>query len=296
MIAFGSSINDPEAYRRYARPGIERVREPDSEVWAFAAAGPVGRSYNLLLDTAAPRDDLEALVLVHQSAEIAGEGFCDTVREALRDPRVGALGSAGSRGASTIAWWDGELHAAQSTRRYHDHGGGELPAFPWAESLPVPADVDTLDGLLLVLSPWAVRNLRFDEALQLGHGFDFDYCNQLRASGRRVIAADLRLIHHGPLKLVDNFDVWIEGHMRVADKWDGNVPGASPAEADWKRRARRAEAERDAARTIAYSSKSRLDAETLPLERELAELEASISWRLTRPLRELNSWRRRRAG
>ena len=43
-------------------------------------------------------------------------------------------------------------------------------------------------------------------------------------------------------------------------------------EVDWKRRARRAEAEREAARTVAYSSANRLDAEVLALERELAAM------------------------
>ena len=50
---------------------------------------------------------------------------------------------------------------------------------------PPPAEVDTLDGQLLVLSPWAVRNVRFDESLLLGHGYDLDFCLQVRAAGRK---------------------------------------------------------------------------------------------------------------
>jgi hypothetical protein len=65
-------------------------------------------------------------------------------------------------------------------------------------------------------------------------------------------------------------------------------------ERDWKRRARRAEAEREAARTLAYSNASRVDARVKPLERELAAMTSSTSWRITAPLRWLNRVRRRR--
>ena len=58
MIAFGTSITSDDAYRRFAQPGIRRAAEPDSEVYALSAAGSIFRSYNLLLDTAAARDDL----------------------------------------------------------------------------------------------------------------------------------------------------------------------------------------------------------------------------------------------
>ena len=72
MIVFASSITEPDTYRRCAEPGITRcAAEPDSEVMPTSAAGSLFRSYNLILDRVAERDDLEALVLVHQDAEIA---------------------------------------------------------------------------------------------------------------------------------------------------------------------------------------------------------------------------------
>ena len=69
-------------------------------------------------------------------------------------------------------------------------------------------------------------------------------------------------------------DLWVEGHIRFAEKWDGRMPGDAPTE-DWKARARRAEAERDAARTLGYSSTSTVDARLAPLERELEAMTAS---------------------
>ena len=70
MIAFGSSIQGAEAYRRYAEPGVRLASEPDSALFAYAAVEPVGRTYNLILEAGGRRDDLEALVLVHPHTEI----------------------------------------------------------------------------------------------------------------------------------------------------------------------------------------------------------------------------------
>jgi hypothetical protein len=83
MIAFGTSITSAEAYDEYARPGIARVAEPDSEVLSYQAAGSIFRSYNLLLDHASKLENLEALVLVHQDAEIVESDFCAKLREAI---------------------------------------------------------------------------------------------------------------------------------------------------------------------------------------------------------------------
>src|SRR4051794_39091012 len=62
------------------------------------------------------------------------------------------------------------------------HGGGDPP--------PVYArtgEVDTVDGILLVLSPWAVRHVRFDESLGLVQGYVLDVCLQVREAGRKVV-------------------------------------------------------------------------------------------------------------
>ena len=236
MIAFGAAMDDPEAYRRYAMPGIERTTEPDSQVFAFAASGLVCRDYNLLLDAAAGREDLEALVIVQQDTELADPGFCAKVRAALADPDVAVVGCAGATGVSGIAWWEGSVSAAPGVHRYNEHGSGELPALSWLQAAPAPAEVETLDGSLLVLSPWAVRNVRFDEALRLGYGFDLDFCLQVRAAGYRVMTADLRTIRHRPLEVVRESEhkAWIEAHISVAEKWDEQLSSAEAAAGSWK--------------------------------------------------------------
>lgn len=295
MIVFGSSMTDPEAYRRWARPGIRMAAEPDSEIYAFAAVGSICRSYNLMLDTAAKVEDLEALVLVQQEVEILDPDLCRKVREALSDPEVGAVGPIGATGVKSIAWWEGDISAAPVRLRYQRFGGGEIPAFSWKPHEPPPAEVDSLDGRLLVLSSWAVRNLRFDESLSLGFGYDLDLCLKVREAGRRLMTADLPIaIHTRSLRVVKDLDLWIEGHITALQRMEDRLPRTGAADGGWKERARRAEAAREAARTLVYSTEHQVDAEVLPLERELDELVESRSWRLTEPLRRFNKWRSRR--
>ena len=76
---------------------------------------------------------------------------------------------------------------------------------------------------MLVLSPWVVRNIRFDEELGTFHGYDLDFCLQVRDAGRKVVTADFRAIHHRPLEMVPDPAEWIDAHVRVADKWDGRM-------------------------------------------------------------------------
>ncbi len=292
MIAFGSSISGGEAYRRYAQPGVRLASEPDSVNFAYAAVEPVGRTYNLIMDAAAARTDLEALVLVHPHTEIIDPDFCAKVRTALASEDVGMVGWAGATSVRGLAWWEGEVTCAPAIHRYEEHGGGDIPALSWTQRGTPPAEVDCLDGQLLVVSPWAVRTLRFDEGLLLGHGFDLDFSLQVRAAGRRLMVADLRVAHHRSLELIADLDVWVQAHIHIAEKWSETLDDGGVDEIPWKQRARRAEAAREVARAYAVSNALILDARVLELERALTEKTGSPSWRLTAPLRALNRARR----
>ena len=298
MIAFASSITDPELYRTCAEPGIRLATEPDSEVIANAAAGSIFRSYNLIMDSVAGREDLEALVLLHQDAELVSPDFCTTVRAALEDPDVGIVGCVGAVGVRNIAWWEGSVTWASFTHRYREHGGGDVPSLSWAkEQMPAFAhtgEVEAVDGFVLVLSPWVVRNVRFDESLGLLHGYDFDFCMQVRAAGRKVVTADFRVVHHHSLELVSNRETWLAAHVRLAEKWADAVPGPTANGSDWRGRALRAEAEAALARTEAVAATLRADAARRRAELDLAEATESVSWRITEPLRRLNAVRRAR--
>ena len=225
MIAFGTAITKLKDYDNCAKPGIERVREPDSKVLAHQTTGSLFRNYNLILDLVKDEEDLEALVLVHQDAELIDENFCETVREALSDPDVAVVGCVGAIGVRSIAWWEGAVTWASFIHRYKEYGGGDFAAMTY-----VPADkpsfaqlgeVDSIDGFVMVLSPWAVRELRFDESLGYFHGYDFDLCCQARAAGKKVMTADFRAIHHHSLDLINDPDAWTASYITLVEKWEG---------------------------------------------------------------------------
>ncbi len=304
MIAFGCSITLPEVYELYAKPGLARAAEPDSDVLALQAAGSIFRSYNLMMDKASSLEDLEALVLVHQDAEIVDPDFCAKLRAALEDPEVAVVGCVGATGVRSIAWWEGSVTWSSMVRCYEDLRGTALaapsangdgrPAYAQVSTGEAPlGEVETVDGFLMALSPWTVRNVRFDEGLgRQVYGYDFDFCAQVRDAGRKVVAADLQAIHHRSSGFVADPEPWVQAYIRVAEKWEGRLPGGvGPAEEDWKQRGRRAEAQAAAARLLANSKQLQAHAGGEAHGRHLQAIAGSASWRLTEPLRRLNARR-----
>jgi hypothetical protein len=290
MIAFGCPITDPSAYERYGEPGVKLAAEPDSEVLTFLNAGSIFRAYNLFLDQAADLAGLEALTLIHQDVEIVDPDFCSKIRSALSDPKVAIVGCAGAIGVRSIAWWEGSITWASYSHHYEEMGGGELPGLSWPEKLPSYArtgEVDSIDGLVIVMSPWAVKNLRFDESLGDLHGYDLDICLQARAAGKKVVTTDFRVVHHHSLDLVGDPEGWVAAHMRIAEKWSETLDAEGSD--DWKQRARRAEAEAAAARVQLRLAQHHITR----LAEDFSELQQSGSWRLTAPLRALGKLARR---
>jgi hypothetical protein len=267
--------------------GIRRAAEPDSVVLAHAASGSVARSYNLLLDRAAALQNLEALVIVHEDAELFDEDCCQRLRDCFADPAVAIVGCLGATGVHDIAWWSGEMTWNSAAYRYEELGGGELRF--GGDGARATGDVDSIYGVLMAVSPWAVRALRFDESIGMLHGYDFDICRQARAAGRKVRTVDLRVAHNHPLDLVSQIEIWVQAHIRAAEAWDTSAPGEGAADAEWKARARAAEADAAAARLLAASKLLQADAAAQRNARELDTIRKGRSWRLTAPLRRGNA-------
>jgi 2-polyprenyl-3-methyl-5-hydroxy-6-metoxy-1,4-benzoquinol methylase len=214
MLAFASVIGSQEKFRRFAAPGIGRVSEPDAVVAEYTDATSMCTAYNEVLDAFAARDDLEALVLLHDDTEILDPEFCAKVRRRMADEDVAVVGVVGAQGIRSLEWWNGTGRGrVKETRGDIDFGGmGE--------------DVDAVDGLLLVLSPWAVRNLRFDaDRFDAFHGYDVDFCFQARAAGRRVVVDDIELFHHTKGGYGDE-DAFRRADAAFREKWLAERPAA----------------------------------------------------------------------
>lgn len=304
MIVFGCAITAPAVFERCAKRGFELAAEADTEVISFPATGSIFHSYNRIIEEARGRRGLEALVLVHQDAEIVDPAFCGKIRHGLADPEVALVGCVGAVGVRSIAWWEGSATWGSFTHRYEEFGGGDFPAFAWKnDSLPPYArtgQVEMVDGFVLGLAPWTIQNIRFDESLGIAlHGYDFDLCLQVREAGHKIVTEDLKVVHHHSLDLVSAPETYIQAHMRLAEKWQARMPHIGEVGGGWKSRARRAEAEAAAARAQAITAQLEIEARERQHERELRETVQSLSWRLTAPGRRLTRVvrdRRRGAG
>jgi hypothetical protein len=185
VIGFGICVGDSERFARCAVPGLGACAEADSAIAESTGNSSIFAAYNEMLDAFAGEPRLEALVLMHEDVELTDSRFCSKLRRTLSDPTVAVAGVVGARNVTSLKWWDGEgFGRVAESRGVVDFG-------------PRQADVDAVDGLLLALSPWAVRNLRFDDQRFHGfHGYDIDFCFQARAAGRRVVVTDLDVVHH----------------------------------------------------------------------------------------------------
>lgn len=213
MIVFGVAVSDEQQFQRWAMRGIERVAEGDSRVIVQRGFDSVQVPYNLILDEAARVPNLEAVVLLHQDTEIDDVLLLRKLRHAFADPRIGVVGPIGGTDVRGIAWWEGTSYGRVAApnvgfdRILH----GDV-AFGWHL-------VETVDGLMLALSPWAAREVRFDESFaQNFHGYDVDYCFQVRERGRQCLVGPLHTIHYGTWKPEQN-SKWIAAELVWQRKW-----------------------------------------------------------------------------
>jgi Glycosyltransferase like family len=288
MIAFGSSITSRDLYGLCAERGIRLAAEPDTAVLARPAVGSIFAGYNQILEEAAALEGLEGLVLLHQDTEIVDPHFCSKLRRVLEDPEVGVVGCVGAIGVRSIAWWEGSITWASFIHRYPEFGGGDFPSMTWDELPPYGqlGEVDTVDGFVLGLSPWVVRNVRFDESLgQALHGYDFDFCLQVRAAGRKIVTADFKVIHHHSLELSSDLGPWAQAHVSIAEKWDGKMPDVGVGPGDWRERARNAEAEAATLRAQAIATELKIDAQAAHYDEQVSIMTDSLGWKLTAPVR-----------
>jgi hypothetical protein len=235
MIAFGCAIGSEEKYRRFALPGIERVRDPEAPLIEVRGQDCLFRAYNEILDRVEADGRVEAIALIHEDAEIRDDYFEERVRWALRDPDVAIVGTIGGVGVQGIDWW------------IHDYGVGysilepiepgvlyETPLLAGSEASGAGGfgTVDTVDGYLMVFSRWAIHELRFDER-EVGpgfHGYDADICLQAWDRGRKVFAVGMEVAHHrNSVSPTPYREDWLRAQIAFRRKWErrGMLPPVS---------------------------------------------------------------------
>ena len=134
MIAFACCIASREKYEKFALPGIKRFGGPDALIIETSSDRSILEAYNGVLDQLRHRNDIEALVLLHEDTEIRDPLFRWRMSRAFNDPDVAVVGAIGASNVTSLAWWEGHTfgHILES-RGHIEFGGGS-------------ADVDAVDG------------------------------------------------------------------------------------------------------------------------------------------------------
>ena len=245
-----------------------------------------------MLERAAELDDLEALVLVHQDAEIVDADLCAKAARGAARPRrrpdrlrrrarraqhrlVGGLGDAGRRSSTAT-----RSTAAATCRRSRGRGKTRRRGRSIGE-------VETLDGFVLVLSPWVVRDIRFDESLgRCTATTSTTACRSARRaarSSRRTSAPSTTTARAAAA--TRRVDRGAHQRRREVGRAHAGI-GAGPG--SWRERALRAEAERDAGRRRRHTRRRlELEARARELRRGIAETRGSSRGGSRAPLRRL---------
>lgn len=236
MIAYGCVVGWWEEFTQYVVPqvGDRRVygdgEPPTRPLIALAGQTSIATAYNTILDAFWRQygTALDAVFLLHTDLQIVDPQGEAKLVAALTEPDVALVGIEGGDGTRGTEWWECNPIGHQGTNRFYIDFSGQLPG---AETGPPDAartrdrarsgDVDVLEGSLLVFSPWAIENLRFDEGCPAAfHGYD-EVCFQAKAANKRCVVVDVDTHHHtdGAYKGQQSIDDWRTANLWSRKKW-----------------------------------------------------------------------------
>lgn len=177
-IGYGSCVGSWEKLSRNVVPRV--VGRP---LVALYGQSSISIGYNTILDAYRGKG-LDAVILLHDDLEVTDPDAEAKFLDALTDPDVALVGVCGGKGDQTLHWWESEKVGHQMTDTCLLDFGQRT------------GDVAFIEGSVMVFSPWAVDNLRFDERYPgFSAGYD-DICLHARAAGKRVTVVDVDTHHH----------------------------------------------------------------------------------------------------
>ena len=202
-IVYGCVTNSRERLERYVTP-----RVGDRSLIVLWNQTSLAHAYNCIIG-ACMFHDIDALILVHDDLELIDPNTEEKFLTALSMPDAGIVGVAGGYDVTGLAWWNGQTVGHQLT----DSGMLDFG--------PREGDVQSLEGSVMALGPWALDHLCFDEDAFTGfHGYD-DIGMTVRQHGKRVIVADIDTHHHTTLGFtsIESEQAWLAADQRFREKW-----------------------------------------------------------------------------
>lgn len=201
-VAYGTCVGSWDKLRRNVIP-----RVGGSPLLALSGQTSLCQAYNDILDAYSGRG-FDAVVLLHDDLEIVDPDAETKFLKALADPDVALAGVCGGDGDRTLAWWGSDTFGHQMT----DSG-----MLDFGERT---GEVAFIEGSIMVFSPWAVENLRFDERYPGFLGYD-DICLTAIERGKRVVVADVDTHHHTTIGFKSDAiaAAWDVAEQIFQDKW-----------------------------------------------------------------------------
>lgn len=200
-IMYGCCVGSWDKFEQYVVPRNDRL------VMALSGQRSISEAYNRMIKVALD-EQVDALVLQHDDLEIIEppDSFENKILDAVARPDVALVGVAG--GGPSMSWWNINPIGHQLT----DSGPLE---FGNARA----GDVHMIEGSLMVLSPWAISHLQFDEGYEF-LGYD-DICLEARRFGKRVIVVDIDTHHHSTVgyKSESVRQMWERSEKIFNQKW-----------------------------------------------------------------------------
>lgn len=182
VFRYGACVGSWDRVARWVAPAAG-----GAEFIGLAGQPSLAVAYNRILDLFAADHD-GPVVLLHDDLEIVDPAFETKAFAVLADqPDVALVGVAGGvREDAGLAWWEGPTIGHQTT---------DAAMLDFGQRT---GEVAVLEGSVLVFSPWAVRNLRYDTAYRGFYSAD-TVALPARRAGKRLWVADIGTHHHTPM-------------------------------------------------------------------------------------------------
>ncbi len=211
MLIFGCCVGPSGKFDTVALPGLRAVVADDDILIEEHGGDGICAAYNRILDTARRTLDCEGVVLLHDDTAL-GEHARRQIAAGLTESRVGLLGVVGGRDLHGPIWVDARRTAGVANDVYGRREFG-----------PTTDDVDVVDGLLLAIAPAAYMSVDFDQStFPAFHGYDTDYCLQVRHAGMRVMVVPIDYTHVDKGNLGDR-QAFERGYAQLRAKWPHRI-------------------------------------------------------------------------
>ncbi len=214
MILFATRYASKKKLETHCLPGVRAsVHEDYAHYLCESTSEDIFPTLQSFIEWARAKRDAEALVLLHDDLELRDSHLAEKVRKIVADPSIAVAGVIGARDVKSLYWWEGSPRFGHVVDGLHG-------LYDWGFEGKNLCDVDSVDGMLLVLTPWAISNLNLAGLGYCGlHGYSEELCFQARAAGKRVVVAPLDVMHHTKGGVASEPEAWHRSNEIFQRRW-----------------------------------------------------------------------------